>query len=599
MATVTLRPSGDGTTTGWTVSGGTGSHASAIVDDPDSNDADTSYVLSPNAADGTMYVQLDDVPADFDPAAINSITIKLAHRRLNTPQMAVDAGTVNAFITRADEITAISTTPTAVDSPIQAGYALTSFTPSPTGTHTVAEWNGARLALVFDHTNAQTADTVNQSRITAAEVTIDYTPAAASQEVGGAHIATTVSLLAATVAAGAVAVGTAFLASALSLFVPTITVGSVEVGGAHIASTAALNVPTVSQAGGAQAVTGVHIASGVALNVPTVAPGAVTVTGTTLASSVALNVPSVAPGAVTVVGAHKASTVALNVPTVVPGDVEVVGANLASTVALNVPTVSQGAASQAVDGATVASTVVLYSGTVTVGDVETAGATIVSTATLYAPAVDQGVEAVPHCMSSGLLFSNYDVTTTAPDYMWAQFSRPSSAPKPAKTVGLSASLTEVTPGDDPFSLVSVGDLLHVNRDGTHEVVACTSKTDDANIGVDEAVDWEVGPQGSAGRCFSTCRFLSGTTANDGWFRASPRLRICVVVNTINAASITCRIEGRIAGPFATGTLIDTRTFTSTGSNTFGLANAMWDEVRVGLQVAGDSGAQSVTVSAGA
>lgn len=179
MATVTLRPSGDGTTTGWTVTGGTGSHASAIVDDPDSNDADTSYVLSPNVTDGTMFVQLDDVPADFDPDAINSISIKVAHRRLNTPQMSVDAGTVNALLTRSDETTAISTTPTAVSSPIQAGYLTTTFTPSATGTHTVSDWNGARLALVFDHTSAQTTDTVNQIRITATEVTIDYNPATA------------------------------------------------------------------------------------------------------------------------------------------------------------------------------------------------------------------------------------------------------------------------------------------------------------------------------------------------------------------------------------------------------------------------------------
>jgi hypothetical protein len=182
MSVVTLRPSGDATTTGWTVTGGTGTHASAIVDDPDSNDGDTSYVLSPNVVSGTMFVELDDVPADFDPDAINSITIKVAHRRLNTPNMAVDLGTVNARLTRADETTAISTTPLAISSPIQAGYALTSFVPDPAGTHTVAEWNGARLALVFGHTNSQAADSVNQIRITAAEVTIDYTPAAAGEE---------------------------------------------------------------------------------------------------------------------------------------------------------------------------------------------------------------------------------------------------------------------------------------------------------------------------------------------------------------------------------------------------------------------------------
>ena len=102
--------------------------------------------------------------------------IKVAHRRINVPQMAVDAGTVNAFLTRADETTAISTTPTAVASPIQAGYALTSLTPNPTGSHTVSDWNGARCALVFDHTANQTVDTVNQIQITAVEVLVDYTP---------------------------------------------------------------------------------------------------------------------------------------------------------------------------------------------------------------------------------------------------------------------------------------------------------------------------------------------------------------------------------------------------------------------------------------
>lgn len=179
MATVTLRPSADGTTTSWTRVAASGTFASKIVDVVASNDGDTSYVQSPNVATGTMYVELDDVPADFDPAAITTITIKLAHRRLNTPAMSVDAGDVHASLVRADEATAISTTPTAVSSPIQAGYAQTSFTPTVTGTHTVTDWNGARLALTFTHTANQTVDTVNQIRISAAEVEIVYTPAVA------------------------------------------------------------------------------------------------------------------------------------------------------------------------------------------------------------------------------------------------------------------------------------------------------------------------------------------------------------------------------------------------------------------------------------
>jgi hypothetical protein len=124
-------------------------------------------------------VDLDNVPADFDPAAISSITINVAHRRLNTPSMNVDSGDIHALLVRGDETTPISTTPTAINCPIQGTYAQNAFTPSPTGTHTVDDWNAARLQLVFTHTQQQTPDTVNQIRISAAEVVIVYTPAAA------------------------------------------------------------------------------------------------------------------------------------------------------------------------------------------------------------------------------------------------------------------------------------------------------------------------------------------------------------------------------------------------------------------------------------
>jgi hypothetical protein len=158
--------------------------AARIVDVVASNDGDTTYVLSPDVASGTMFVLLDDVPGDFDPAAISAIAIRVAHRRINTPNMAVDSGTANARIVRSDETTAISTTPTAVDSPIQAGYAQTTFSPTVTGTHTVSDWNGARLALTFTHANNQNADTVNRIRITAAEVQVTYTPLAAADPLG-------------------------------------------------------------------------------------------------------------------------------------------------------------------------------------------------------------------------------------------------------------------------------------------------------------------------------------------------------------------------------------------------------------------------------
>jgi hypothetical protein len=179
MATATLRPSGDGTTTGWTRVSASGTFASKIAEAVSSNDGDTSYVQSPNVTTSSMFVELDNVPGDFDPAAVSAINIRIAHRRLNTPNMAVDSGTVTALLVRADETTAISTTPTAVSSPIQAGYQQDTLAPSVTGSHTVSDWNGARLQLTFTHTSNQTLDSVNQIRISAAEVEITYTPAVA------------------------------------------------------------------------------------------------------------------------------------------------------------------------------------------------------------------------------------------------------------------------------------------------------------------------------------------------------------------------------------------------------------------------------------
>ncbi len=179
MAVITLRPSGDGTGTAtWTRFDAAGTFASKVYDVVASNDGDTTYVQSPNVTTSTLFLDLDDVPADFDPAAVTALAIEVAHRRVNTPVMAVDAGTVHARLVRLDEVTAISTTPTAVSSPIQAGYLQTSFAPTVTGTHTVADWNGARVALTFTHTAASTVDSVNRIRITAVEVDVTYTPVA-------------------------------------------------------------------------------------------------------------------------------------------------------------------------------------------------------------------------------------------------------------------------------------------------------------------------------------------------------------------------------------------------------------------------------------
>jgi hypothetical protein len=254
MATTTLTADGDGTTTGWTRSPASGTFASKC-EVIGSTDDDTTYILSPNVADGTIWLTLSNVPADFDPAAVSAISIRVRHRRLNTPQMAVDDGTVNARLVRADETTAISTTPTAVASAISASYTTTTFTPSPTGTHTVTDWNGCRLELTFDHTQQQTADTVNQIRITSVDATITYTPLAhsASGALAMGPAVLTASAVKVHMVSGALGLGPATLAAAAAivrsasgaLTVPASILAAETVAGAAEASGALTLAPAV------------------------------------------------------------------------------------------------------------------------------------------------------------------------------------------------------------------------------------------------------------------------------------------------------------------------------------------------------------------
>lgn len=197
------------------------------------------------------------------------------------------------------------------------------------------------------------------------------------------------------------------------------------------------------------------------------------------------------------------------------------------------------------------------------------------------------------------LFAKYNATATL---TYGIFSGETTLPKPVTTSGSSTSITAVTAGDGPFNAVGVGDELHVDRDGTHDVVYITAIADEDNATVETAVDWEDGPRGeTAGRHARLRRFLSGTTDDDGWFsvHGNKSVKIQFIVSTINATSITFSVQGRIAGSQQSPTDITSSVFTATGSDYVDLQplDADWDEVRVGVQVTGDTGAQDVSAYA--
>lgn len=196
------------------------------------------------------------------------------------------------------------------------------------------------------------------------------------------------------------------------------------------------------------------------------------------------------------------------------------------------------------------------------------------------------------------IFQKYDAPTTL---TYGKFSQEIVGRKPAATSGSSTTITAVTAGDAPFAGLAAGSELHVDRDGTHDVVYFTPGVDDDTGTVDTAVNWETGPQGSSGRHFRFRHFLSGTAATDGWIgnRGFKSVKIQMIVHSFNAGSVTFSIEGRNKFPQSAATVITTQVFTATGSAFVDLQplDADWDEVRVGVIVAGDTGANSVSAVA--
>jgi hypothetical protein len=199
-----------------------------------------------------------------------------------------------------------------------------------------------------------------------------------------------------------------------------------------------------------------------------------------------------------------------------------------------------------------------------------------------------------------LLFKNYNVAST--DYIYGRYSDVLNAPKYLKTSGSSTTVSEKNAGDDVFDGYGVGDLLHVEVDGTWTTRRITSVSGAPDsVTVDTAVDWE---NGGAGRAFSFQRFSVGTAATDGWFSvtdyASDGRVVQISIETINATSLDFIIEGRIRGnPVSSRLWSESFTAATTITATVALSaipvSEPVDEIRVGVKITTDGGAQDLTV----
>lgn len=209
----------------------------------------------------------------------------------------------------------------------------------------------------------------------------------------------------------------------------------------------------------------------------------------------------------------------------------------------------------------------------------------------------------------------YDISATSFTYcaytgrQGDPFGAPIAGHDKIKTVGSSATVTEYTASSGPFDVVSVGDILVVTNLATATPFQTayrliTAKASSASITVDTAIDLSA----TGGYTWTYLKQSCGTTANDGWIPAgTDRTRLIEwQIDTINATSIEVQMQGRVAGANSNPVTLfpvtgATGTACQTGSTTGTITCVVGDiwgfsDIRFGVKVTGDAGAQSVTIT---
>jgi hypothetical protein len=166
-----IRPNGDGTITGWTTSGGGTTNLYAEADDDPDSPTDADYILGPNRSSSQMFVDLNDLPADF--VSATSVEIKSRHQEQSVGN---DTMTIYYQLFASNESTAL-TAETAGTLLGANTWALSTYTPSITGTNDKTTWDGAKLRIRQVYSQAQGGDD-SRTRVSAAEINVTYTPVA-------------------------------------------------------------------------------------------------------------------------------------------------------------------------------------------------------------------------------------------------------------------------------------------------------------------------------------------------------------------------------------------------------------------------------------
>jgi hypothetical protein len=212
---IRLDPNAQGTRGTWTTFAAGTTNLHLACDDytgGGAHNSDTDGVMGPNNGDSSLFLLLEDTPADFDPTQISSISVKSAYRK-EEAGVSGSADSVALFyqVFRSDETTAI-TTELSKGAITSTSYAEATDALTGTGSHTKTDWDGARLRIRQDYTVAGCADTTTRLRVTAVEIVVVYTAnVTATTAVGtvtGVGFSPTVTATANTTASTALGTGT-------------------------------------------------------------------------------------------------------------------------------------------------------------------------------------------------------------------------------------------------------------------------------------------------------------------------------------------------------------------------------------------------------
>lgn len=214
----------------------------------------------------------------------------------------------------------------------------------------------------------------------------------------------------------------------------------------------------------------------------------------------------------------------------------------------------------------------------------------------------------------------YDLDATAITYPLvtglggSPWGSPMAGSSRIKTTGSSASVTEATASTNPFTDLSVGDLVMVNlQDGTTDLRVIITRTDAANIILNAAVDWSA----TGGVAFRWLKQTTGTAVTNGWIDISGMddVTMTIYFDQINVTGGVdmrweCKAAGVNAAPVivypgesdgcgSAGTLgTNVCNLTGTAGITSGLALVVtepWTACRLGLFIhTSDDGADTTT-----